>query len=129
MFEDDLAGEIYFFGEQDLSDSMPEPIGVFLRQYRINGALSVSADFAEECSDREHEWCCKSCGVVELTGHGQNVLLGDWYSVVLEKPGIQVASRRDPSVFLVKIESEFEHEAVLEAVPGHPQVFADTFLS
>ena len=56
-------------------------------------------------------------------------ILGNWYSVVLEKFGIQVISRGDPLGFLVKIESKLEQETILETIQRHSQVLADTIFT
>lgn len=92
--------ERYFSGEQNPIDCGFEPVGSFLGQKWVDGALSISADFTEERMDWEHEWSCQTCRIVKLTSYWEDVLLGERYRRVLEKFGVQISFRWDSSGLL-----------------------------
>ena len=95
--------ERYFSGEQNPIDCGFEPVGSFLRQEWVDGALSILADFTEERMDWEHEWSCQTCRIVKLTSYWEDVFLGDRYRMVLEKFGVQISSGWDSSGLLWRL--------------------------
>ena len=77
VFEDDLAEEGHGFGEEDLINIGAKLVRSVLGQHRVDGTLVIMADLAEQGSNREHQRSSQPCGIVELAGHGENILIGD----------------------------------------------------
>ena len=84
------------------------------------------ADLDEQGSNREHQRSSQSCGVVELAGHRENILLGDWSRRILEKIGVLVSSGGNSAGFLVEIEAELQEIMIFETIPGHSKILADS---
>ena len=64
-----------------------------------------------------------------MAGHGKNILLGDGNRLILEKFGVKVGPRGDSAVLFVEVEPEFQEITIIQAGPGHSQVFTDSVLS
>ena len=85
VIEDDLARKGQGSGEQDLVDRKTKFVGLFLGQNGVDGTLTISTDLAEQGADREHQGSSQACRIIELAGHGEDILLGDGGRMILEK--------------------------------------------
>ena len=107
VIEDNLTRKGQGSGEQDLVDRGAKSFGLLLGHYGVDGALAILADLAEQGVDWEHQGSNQSCGIIELAGYGENILLGDGSRLILEKFGVEVSSGGDSSGLLVEVEAEF----------------------
>ena len=129
VIEDKLKRKGQGSGEQDLVDREAKSVGSFLGQYGVDGALTILTDLAEQGADWEHQGSGQACGIIELAGHGENILLGDGSRLILEKFGVEVGSLGDSAVLLVEVEAEFQEIMVIQAVPGHSEVLTGSVLT
>ena len=106
-----------------------EIVGSFLGQNGVDGALTISTDLAEQGVDWEHQGMGQACGIIELAGHGEDILLGDGGRLILEKFEVEVGFRGDSAVLLVEVEAEFQEITVIQAVPSHLKVLAGSVLT
>ena len=106
-----------------------EIVGSFLGQNGVDGALTISTDLAEQGEDREHQGSGQACGIIELAGHGEDIVFGDGGRLILEKFGVEVSSRGDSAVLLVEVEVEFQEITVIQVVLRHPKVLAGSVLT